>query len=133
MHFCWEHVDLEAGELKLPDTKTGAKVVHLVGPAIAVLCGIERQDDNPWVVAGRKAGSHLIDLQHPWRRIRTRAGLDDVRIHDFRHSCASWPDFLAAKDVIKRCNWLSFPLLPKPLDIAIYNPKSHSHRIHSNI
>ena len=53
--------------------------------------------------------------------------------HDLRHSCASWPDFLAAKEVIKRCDWLSFSLFPKPPDIAIYNPKSHSHRIHSNI
>ena len=85
----WEHVDLNAGELRLPDTKTGAKVVHLGDPAIAVLRGIQRQDDNPWVIAGRKPGSHLTDLQHPWRRIRARAGLDDVRIHDLRHSFAS--------------------------------------------
>ena len=117
MHFCWEHVDLEAGELKLPDTKTGAKVVHLVGPAIAVLCGIERQDDNPWVVAGRKAGSHLIDLQHPWRRIRTRAGLDDVRIHDFRHSCAS--------------NYTKPPLLLMFFVFCLV-PSSNSHRIGCN-
>ena len=85
----WEHVDLEAGELRLPDTKTGAKVVYLGYPAIAVLRGINRQDGNPWAVAGRKPGSHLTDLQHPWRRIRARAGLDDVRIHDLRHSFAS--------------------------------------------
>ena len=85
----WEHVDLEAGELRLPDTKTGAKAVHLGGPAIAVLRGLDRREDNPWVIAGRKPGSHLTDLQHPWRRIRARAGLDDVRIHDLRHSFAS--------------------------------------------
>ena len=85
----WEHVDLEAGELRLPDTKTGAKVVYLGDPPIAVLRGIDRQDGNPWVIAGRKPGSHLTDLQHPWRRIRARAGLNDVRIHDLRHSFAS--------------------------------------------
>ena len=85
----WEHVDLEAGELRLPDSKTGAKVVHLGDPAVAVLRGIEQSDDNPWVIAGRKPESHLTDLQHPWRRIRMRAGLDDVRIHDLRHSFAS--------------------------------------------
>ena len=65
------------------------KVVHLGGPAIAVLRGLDRREDNPWVIAGRKPGSHLTDLQHPWRRIRARAGLDDVRIHDLRHSFAS--------------------------------------------
>ena len=85
----WEHVDLDNGELRLLDTKTGAKVVHLGDPAIAVLRGIERQENNPWVIVGRKPGSHLTDLQHPWRRIRARAGLDDVRVHDLRHSFAS--------------------------------------------
>ncbi len=85
----WEHVDLDAGELRLPDTKTGAKVVHIGDPAIAVLRGIDRQEDNPWVIAGRKPESHLTDLQHPWRRVRARAGLGDVRIHDLRHSFAS--------------------------------------------
>ena len=85
----WEHVDLEASELRLPDTKTGAKVVYLGDPAITVLERIDRRDGNPWVIAGRKPGGHLTDLQHPWRRIRARAALDDVRIHDLRHSFAS--------------------------------------------
>ena len=85
----WQHVDLGAGELRLPDTKTGAKVVYLGDPAIAVLEHIDRRDGNPWVIAGRKPESHLTDLQHPWRRIRARADLDDVRIHDLRHSFAS--------------------------------------------
>ena len=85
----WQHVDLGAGELRLPDTKTGAKVVYLGDPAIAVLERIDRRDGNPWVIAGRKPGGHLTDLQHPWRRIRARADLDDVRIHDLRHSFAS--------------------------------------------
>ena len=85
----WEHVDLGASELRLPDTKTGAKVVYLGDPAITVLERIDRRDGNPWVIAGRKPGGHLTDLQHPWRRIRARAALDDVRIHDLRHSFAS--------------------------------------------
>ncbi len=84
----WEHVDLYAGELRLTGAKTDAKVVHLGDPAIAVLRVIDRQEDNPWVIAGRTPRSHLTDLQHPWRRIGARAGLDDVRIHDFRHSFA---------------------------------------------
>ena len=41
------------------------------------------------MIAGKKAGSHLTDLQHPWRRIRERAELPDVRIHDLKHSFAS--------------------------------------------
>jgi integrase len=44
---------------------------------------------NPFVIAGKKRGARLINLQKPWRRIRTAAGLPDVRIHDLRHSFAS--------------------------------------------
>ena len=41
------------------------------------------------MIAGRKPGGHLTDLQHPWRRIRARAEPDDVRIHNLKHSFAS--------------------------------------------
>ncbi len=85
----WENVDMEAGELHLPDTKTGGRVVPLAPSAVRLLASLPRDQDNPWVIAGRKPGSHLTDLQHPWRRIRERAGLDGVRIHDLRHSFAS--------------------------------------------
>ena len=38
------------------------------------------EDQNPWVVAGMLPGTHLTDLQRPWRRIRERADLKDVRL-----------------------------------------------------
>ena len=44
---------------------------------------------NPWVFTGRFPGTHRTDLQRPWRLIRKRAGLEDMRIHDLRHSFAS--------------------------------------------
>jgi integrase len=44
---------------------------------------------NPFVITGKKPGSYLTDLQRPWRRIRGAAGLEDVRIHDLRHTFAS--------------------------------------------
>ena len=89
MNLRWEDVALEAGELRLPDSKTGAKVVHLGEPAVAVLRGIARLEGNPWVITGRRSGSRLGSLHYPWGRIRKRAGLDDVRLHDLRHSFAS--------------------------------------------
>ena len=85
----WDYVDLKARELRLPDSKTGAKIVHFGKTASDVLKGIEKLEDNPYVITGKKQGSRLNDLQHPWRRIRAKAGLDDVRIHDLRHSYAS--------------------------------------------
>ena len=85
----WEDVDLQATELRLRDGKTGARMVPLSNAAVSVLSALPRPEDNPWVIVGKKPGAHLTDLQHPWRRIRARAGLDDVRIHDLRHSFAS--------------------------------------------
>ncbi len=83
----WEHVKEDCVEL--PDAKTGGRVVLLGPEAQALLSAIPRAKDNPWVIAGKKPGSNLTDLQHPWRRICKRAGLEDVRIHDLRHSFAS--------------------------------------------
>jgi integrase len=83
----WEHV--QGHVLHLPDSKTGAKKVYLGRAALEVLSRIERLPDNPFVITGRLPGQHLTDLQRPWRRIRSRAGLPDLRIHDLRHNFAS--------------------------------------------
>jgi integrase len=85
----WEYVDLDYQALRLPDSKTGAKIVNLGGPAVDVLEQIERLPDNPYVITGRNPGQHLTDLQPFWQRVRARAGLKDARIHDLRHTFAS--------------------------------------------
>jgi integrase len=85
----WEHVDLQQGLLRLPDSKTGAKPIYLSEAAVRLLRTMPRLQGNPFVIAGKNAGARLINLQKPWRRIRAKAGLPDVRIHDLRHSFAS--------------------------------------------
>ena len=85
----WEHVDLENNALHLPDSKTGERTVYIGAAALECLTGIERVEDNPWVITGKLPSSHLVNPGNPWRRIRARAGLDDVRIHDLRHTFAS--------------------------------------------
>jgi integrase len=85
----WDYVDLGNAVLRLPDSKTGAKTIYLNDAAIKLLRTIPRMTGNPFVIAGGKPGSRLVNLQKPWRRIRAAAGLDDVRIHDLRHSFAS--------------------------------------------
>ena len=85
----WEHVDLEAGELRLPDSKTGARLVPLSPAAAEVIAELPRTPGNPWVISGRKTGAPLRNLQYPWEILRARAGLEDVRLHDLRHSFAS--------------------------------------------
>ncbi len=87
----WRHVDFERGLLMLPDSKTGAKVVLLSAPALAVLAGLARI--GRYVIAGDTAGAEderpRSDLKRPWAAICARAELDGVRLHDLRHTHAS--------------------------------------------
>jgi integrase len=85
----WEHVDFERSCLRLPDSKTGQKTVHLNAPALQLLAELPRIDGNAYVIPGERPGAHLVNIEKPWQRIRARAGLDDVRLHDLRHSFAS--------------------------------------------
>ncbi len=85
----WDYVDLDRREMTLPDSKTGKKTVQLGEPAVELLESIPRHIGSPYVIPGQKAGQHLIGLPHIWMRIRDKAGVPDVRIHDLRHSFAS--------------------------------------------
>ncbi len=84
-----EDVALEAAELRLPDSKTGARAVPLPPQAVELLASLLGAHDGPWVIPGRKPGTRLRNVDDAWRMIRERAGLTDVRLHDLRHSWAS--------------------------------------------
>jgi integrase len=75
--------------MELPDTKTGARRIPLPSAARTVLSALQRDAGNPYVIVGKLPGKHATDFQHPWRRIRERAELTGVRIHDLRHTYAS--------------------------------------------
>ena len=81
----WEDVALDEAELRLPDTKTGARAVPLPPRAVELLAGLPRLPGSPWVIPGRKPGTHLRQIDDAWKIIRERAGLTAVRIHDLRH------------------------------------------------
>ena len=85
----WEYIDFDERVLRLPDSKTGKKIVHIGAPAVEYLRDAQRIDGNPWVIPGTLTGKPLSDLQPFWQRVRARAGVKDVRIHDLRHTFAS--------------------------------------------
>jgi integrase len=85
----WEWIDFERGEARLPDSKTGAKTLHLPPPALAVLAALPRVEGNPHVVVGNVAGAPLVNLEKAWRAIRKAASLSDLRLHDLRHAFAA--------------------------------------------
>ena len=85
----WQHVDFEQQCLRLPDSKTGAKIIYLNPPALEVLAGLPRRESNPYVVPGKREGRPLIGIDKLWFHVRDVAGLQDVRLHDLRHSFAS--------------------------------------------
>lgn len=85
----WEHVDYERRLLLLPDSKTGAKAVPLGAAPLRLLSSLPHLDGNPYVLPGRFGQGHLVGLHRPWDQIRRRAGLEEVRLHDLRHSFAS--------------------------------------------
>ena len=75
--------------LRLPDSKTGSKVIPLGAPAVELLASLPRLEGNPYVLPGNKTGGHFVGLPKVWRRVRARARLPGVRLHDLRHSFAS--------------------------------------------
>ncbi len=96
----WDDVDRTAGEFRLRDGKRGPRMVALTTPILKVLDAIERVEGNPWVIRSKKPGAHLPNLDYYWRRILDRAGLEGVRIHDLRHSCATHTNLISKNRLI---------------------------------
>lgn len=83
----WDWVDFDHAALRLPDSKTGAKTVSLPAPALKVLASLPRV--SPHVLPGVSLEGHFVGIQRPWRRVRAKAALPDLRLHDLRHGFAS--------------------------------------------
>lgn len=87
----WDYVDWKNKTLLVPKSKSGrARVIALNQSAIALLTATPRIEGNPYIFPSPVTGRPSASLFFPWDRIRERAGLSDVRLHDLRHSFASF-------------------------------------------
>ena len=82
MHAKWEWVDFDMNTLKLPDSKTGKKIIHLSPAAIAILNSIPRVKGNPYIIVGGVEGQPLITPTKPWKRIKEAASLELLKFDD---------------------------------------------------
>ena len=85
----WEYVDWRYGQLRLPTSKTGGKSVPLTRQAVDFLRAERGKVGRIGLVCPNESGGRLSNVQRAWRTLRAHAGLDDLRLHDLRHSWAS--------------------------------------------
>ena len=86
-HAKWRDVDWQRKVLRLRDGKTGSREVPLSPAALEALLALQEQGggqpDEPIVRVTYEA------LKAAWRRACARAGIEDLRIHDLRHTAAT--------------------------------------------
>lgn len=90
----WEQFDLEHAVWTKPAATTKQRRLHrtpISGAAVALLRSIRSTvpNDCPWVFPGYAKGKPVHEVKRFWHKIRTQAGVPDVRIHDLRHTFAS--------------------------------------------
>ncbi len=87
----WSDFDLERKSWRIPMCKTGkARHVPLSGGALQVLAQISQVQGVEYVFANPKTKRPYVSIFCSWNTARKQAGLADVRIHDLRHSFASF-------------------------------------------
>ena len=87
----WENVRLDQRLLTVPLSKSGKpRHILLSDEAVAVIRSLPRAPGCPWLFPGHAPGKPLSDIFLFWRTLRRGLGLADMRIHDLRHSFASF-------------------------------------------
>ncbi|MDR1125420.1 MAG: site-specific integrase [Deltaproteobacteria bacterium] len=87
----WENVRLDQRLLTVPLSKSNKpRHIPLSYEAAAVIRSIRREQGCPWLFPGHAPGKPLSDIYLFWNELRRRLGLADVRIHDLRHTFASF-------------------------------------------
>lgn len=87
----WEHVNLDQRFWLIPDSKTGkSRRVPMSGPAIDVINGLVRFPGCPWLLPNPDTKLPYNTIKRAWTTARDEAKLPGLRLHDLRHSAASF-------------------------------------------
>jgi len=86
----WDAVDFSRGMVILEDTKAGRSTRALPAPALALIAEQPVQEGCPYVFPGKVQGKPLQEIQRLWYAVRAAADLEGVRLHDLRHTVASF-------------------------------------------
>jgi len=87
----WDEINFERAEWRIPDTKNGTPhTVPLIKTAIQILEQRKLSQDSKFVFSGTGKSGHLVEPKKGWIRIKERAGIKDLRLHDLRRSLGSW-------------------------------------------
>ena len=91
LHAEWRHINLDKRQWLIPTSKTGhARHVPLSQAAINILAAVPRFTACPYVVPNPETKKPFLTIKHSWQTARKEAVLPDLRIHDRRHSAASF-------------------------------------------
>ena len=88
----WKQIDFESGTWTKPGATTKQRTDHVVplsAPALQLLVKMREASTSNYVFPGR-GGGHRVDLKKPWPAICKAAGITGLRVHDLRHSYASF-------------------------------------------
>lgn len=87
----WENVDVKRRSWLIPTSKTGkARHVPLSTSALAIIEQLPRFKDCPWLVPNPETRRPFVSIKHGWQRAIREANLPGLRLHDLRHSAASF-------------------------------------------
>ena len=89
----WEHIDRENKVWRIPASNSKSKKVRSVplnDSALNVLEQLGTEGNSPHLFVSKKTGAKLGWVHKVWERIRDKAELPQMRIHDLRHQYASF-------------------------------------------
>jgi len=91
LHAQWRYIDLDKRQWLIPTSKTGkARYVPLSSAAVDILKAVPRFDHCPYVLPNLETRKPFVSVKRVWQTAREEAKLPDLRIHDLRHSAASF-------------------------------------------